>query len=294
MTNLLALCKPTDGVLTIKRVQITQPVQDIVGGLFHQQAIEFLEGIEEEIPFGGDYKPDADEILVLDAPNEIGLMQASVSNPIGLETISAGNFINENIRGLFVGAGDGVGARILIQAFTAQQLLTRNRLMLIHALDGNTFRQVTEPSFTLDSKLVAIAEGGRLKFKSFHLVKRIFALDEVYRVATDQQIDAFCGHASLQVPDLNAFKTSADQIIRKLVHAVSTSNVLDQCPVADIQTKAAALEVPLEIQNGRIDMPMERQQIKQLLRFLDDSIYEGPISARRLVTNSKRPFGAAP
>jgi hypothetical protein len=54
MTNLLALCKPPNDGLTIKRVQITQPVQDVIGGLFQQQAIEFLEGIEEEVAFGGD------------------------------------------------------------------------------------------------------------------------------------------------------------------------------------------------------------------------------------------------
>jgi hypothetical protein len=291
MTNLLALCKPPNDGLTIKRVQITQPVQDVIGGLFQQQAIEFLEGIEEEVAFGGDWKPDTDEILVLDAPNEVALMQAALANPVGLPTVAAANFMNESIKGLFVGAGNGAGARILIQSFTAQQLLTRNRLALIH--DGNTFRQVTEPSFTLDNKLVAIAENGRLQFKSFHLLKRIFALDEVYRVATDQEIDSFCGHASLEVADLNAFKGAADQIIRKLVHAVAASNILGQCTVADIEAKAASLDLALQVANGKDVMPADRQQIKQLLRFLDDSIYEASLSAKRYVTNSKRPFGAA-
>jgi hypothetical protein len=289
MTNLLAVCKVPNEPFCIKRVQITQAVQETIGGLFQQQAIDFLKGIEEEIPFGGEWKPDADEILVLDAPDEISSMQEALANPIAIETISAPNFIEENIKALFAAPG-GPGTRILIQAFTAQQLLTRSGLALIH--DGNTFRQLTEPSFTLDSKLVAIAENGRLKFKSFHLLKRLFALDEVYRVATDQQIDAFCGHPSLRVSEMQVFKDSADQIIRKLVHAVSASNVLDRCTVADIEAKAALLELPLVIENGRIVMPSGRSHIKQLLRFLDDSIYEASLSAKRYVTNSKRPFGA--
>jgi hypothetical protein len=215
-----------------------------------------------------------------------------VADPLTLNTIAAGDFVNQNIKGLFLGIGDGPAGRILIQTFTAQQLLSRSRLALI--FEGDTFRQVTEPSFTLDSKLVAIAENGRLRFKSFHLLKRIFSLDEVYRVATDQQIETFCGHSSLNVADLEAFKGLADQIIRKLVHAVETSNVLNQCTVADIQTKADDLGVELNLSNGRIVMPTERQQVKELLRFLDDAIYEGPISARRLIANSKRVFGRAP
>lgn len=291
MTNLFALCRPPSGPVTVKRVEISQPVQNTIGGLFQQQATDFLDGIDEEVPFGGDYKPDTDEILVLDAPNEIARMQAAVANPIGLETIGAANFVSEYIKGLFICLGDGDGERrILIQAFTAQQFLGRDRIALI--FDGNVFRQVTEPSFALDHKLVALAENGRLKFKSFHFLKRIFPLEDVYREATDQQIDAFCGHASLLVEDLGAVKESSNQTIRRLIHAVQTANVLDQSPVADIQVKAQALGLPLTIDNGRLVLPTERQRLKEFLKFLDDSIYEGPLSAQRLVANSKRPLAA--
>lgn len=291
MTSLFALCRPSNGPVTVKRVQISQPVQNTISGLFQQQATDFLDGIDEEVPFGGDYKPDADEILVLDAPNETALMQAAVANPIGLETIGAANFVNEYIKGLFISVGDGEGGpRLLIQAFTAQQFLGRDRLALI--FDGNVFRQVTEPSFALDHKLVALAENGRLKFKSFHFLKRIFPLEDVYREATDQQIGAFCGHASLLVEDLDAVKTSSNQIIRRLIHAVQTANVLDQSSVSDIQAKAEALGLDLTVDNGRLVLPADRQRLKEFLKFLDDSIYEGPLSAQRLVASSKRPFAA--
>lgn len=290
MTTLLALCHPSGGSLHVKRVQIAQPVQTIIEGLFQQQANDFLEGVHEEILFGGDWKPDTDEILVLDAPNEIALMQSAMVNPIGLDTIDSEQFASEGIKGLFVGIGQGDSQRFFIQSFSAQQFLARNRIALI--FESEVFRQITEPSFALDSKLVAIAEGGKLKFKSFFFLKRIFPLDEVYRVATDQQIDGFLAHQNLSVPDVMAFKSAADQQIRRLVHAVSTANVLGNSPVADIQTKAASLGVSIVIEGGKIVFPLDRRQIKELLRFLDDSIYEGPLSARRLITNSKRPFGS--
>lgn len=291
MTSLLAICKPNDGTVTVKRVEVSQPVQNKLEGLFQQQANAFMEGVDEEITFGGDYKPDADEILYLDAPNEIALLKAAVDGPLELPTINDANFANEAIKGLFVGVGDGAARRYFIQAFAAQQILTRSVLALV--FQNHTFRELSEPAFSLDNKLVAIAEGGRLKFKSFHFLKRIFVLEDVYRVASDVQIEAFCGHVSLHVANVDMIKESSNQIVRRLIHAVQTSNVLDRQSVADIHQKAVSLGVALALVDGRIDLPTDRQELKQLLRFLDDAIYEGPLSAQRLIANSKRPFGVA-
>ena len=288
MTNLLAICKPTNGPIVIKRVEISQPVQATIDGMFQQQATNFLEGIDEEVPFGGDYKPNSDEILVLDAPHEVDQMEQAGLNPLDLEVIGAENFASEPVKGLFVYPGEGGGGRVLIQAFTAQQFLARDRMALL--FDGNSFRRVTEPSFALDNKLIAIAENHQIKFKSFHFLKRIFVLEDVYREATDQQIDSFCEHTSLHIEDIDAVKSSSNQHIRKLFHAVQAANVLDQSPVADIQAKAEELGLGLTIQDNRIVVPTDRQGLKEFLRFLDESIYQGPLSAQRLVASSKRPF----
>jgi hypothetical protein len=286
MTNLLALCKTPNGA-TVKRVQISQPLQDKIAGLFQQQAIEFMDSIEEEVEFGSDWKPDANEILVTDAPAEFGIMQAALDgNLIALPTINAANFLDEGIKGLFV-ALNGDNRRILVQGFTAQQVLSRKFALL---LQGDTFRELTEPSFTLENYLVAVIENGRLKFKSFYKVKRIFELTQVYQEATDQQIDGFCAHASLEVGDVAAFKGVADQGVRKLVHAVSTTRILDKVSVEDIAAKAAAIGLILKVTDGQIIVPADRKSVKELLRFLDDAIYEAPLSAKRYVTNSKRPY----
>jgi hypothetical protein len=35
-------------------------------------------------------------------------------------------------------------------------------------------------------------------------------------------------------------------------------------------------------------MPTERAEIKKLLRFLDDGLYQAPLTGTRYITNSKR------
>lgn len=288
MTNLLALCRPRPDQTVIKRVQITQPLQEKIGGLFHQQANQFMEGIEEEVAFGSGWKPDANEILVMDAPVECVMMEQALNgNIVSLPTINAANFSDEGLKGLFVALTNG-GARVLVQAFTAQQVLSRRFALL---LEGDTFRELTEPSFTLDNQLVAILEGRKLKFKSFHKVKRIFELTLVYREATDQEIDGFCAHESFAVPDVADFKGVAGQVIRTLVHAISAAGVLNEYTVEDIAAKAAAVGLVLNVVDGRVAMPTDRRGVKELLKFLDDAIYEAPLTAKRYVTNSKRPFG---
>jgi Domain of unknown function (DUF4868) len=286
--NLYALCRP-NAQLEIKRVSLTQPVQAKIEGIFQGQATAFLDGISEEVEFGGDWKPDSDELLVIEAPAEIDIVQTAVAaNPVSLNSINSANFENEGIKGLFINLQSGGQSRILIQSFSAQQILARRFSLM---LDGNTFKELTDPAFTLDNYLTAIVEDNKLKFKSFFNVKRIFELNQFYQEASDQQIDGFCGHQSLQVANVAAFKVVADQQIRKMIHAIVKAGVLDNCKVSDIVAQAASLGLNIAEANGKLMLPTERKDIKTLLRFLDDGIYQAPLSATKYVTNSKRPFG---
>jgi hypothetical protein len=287
MTNLYAMCRP-NGQLAVKRVRLTQPVQAKIEGIFQAQASTFLDGISEEVEFGGDWKPDDDELLFIDEPAEVATINAAVAAPpMSLPDVDAASFIGEAIKALFITDQSGGGMRLLIQVFSAQQILARRFSLL---LDGNAFKELTEPAFTLDNYLAAILEDGKLKFKSFHNAKRIFELNQFYKEASGQEIDAFCSHASLHVADLDAFKDAADQPIRKMVHAIAKSNVLNSYSVNDIVRKAASLGLTIGTVNGKLSVPSDRKEIKNLFRFLDDGIYEAPLSAAKYVTNSKRPF----
>jgi hypothetical protein len=287
MANLFALCRPNGG-LQIKRVSVTQSVQDKIEGVFQQQASDFLDGVVEEIEFGTDWKPDPDEILVIEAPTEAAAITAALEgNLLALPVVNATNFIGEGIKALFIAVGAGAARRVLIQLFSAQQILARRFSLL---LDGDTFKELTAPAFTFDNNLVAIIEDSKLKFKSFHQVKRIFQLNQFYQEASDQQISSFCSHDSLQIDDIDAFKSVADLGIRKLVFAISKTEILDQFVVSDIATKANSLGLNVQVEDGKIVVPTDRKSIKQLLRFLDDGIYEASLTAKRYITNSKRPL----
>ena len=60
--NLFAACRSQDNELSVRRVRVTQPVQDEIEQIFLAQEDQFLNGVAEETEFSGDWQPDEDEI----------------------------------------------------------------------------------------------------------------------------------------------------------------------------------------------------------------------------------------
>jgi hypothetical protein len=75
--------------------------------------------------------------------------------------------------------------------------------------------------------------------------------------------------------------------------SIDTANFMGergQSSVDDILEKANGLGLNLEAEGEKIVMPTDKKDIKKLLRFLDDGIYEAPLSTKKYMTNSKRPL----
>lgn len=283
--TLLAYCKSAQGHV-VKRIPMTNPVQQGIEALFADQEINFRNGRPNESPFDGDWNPDEDELLTLDImPEAAALIAAAQGNALALPVIDTANFEAEGIKAIFTSAGNDPAIRLLVQRFTGQQLLNRRRALL---LQNNNFRELTETAFTIGSSLTCVVENGQIKFDSYHNLRAIFDLTEFFQEATDEDIDALSAHASLNFVDLDTFKEDATQTIRKLVHKVLNSDVLGQHTPQEIQTRAAETGLALALQNGAIDVPQDKALVRQFFRFLDDSLYEAPLSGQRYMTNSKR------
>lgn len=283
--NLLALCRDANGI-TIKRIPLDGALQNPVMQIFSDQEAAFRADRPNEVQFDGDWNPDDDELLVLDAtPEAIAMVAAASGNVLALPAINAANFYNENIKALFVGIGAGGNLRLLVQRFTVAQILSR-KFAVIAA--NNQFNKITDPAFNLASSLTCIIENGQIKFDSYHKLRAVIDVLEFFAAATDEDIDDFAGHASVSVADVPGLKALVTQTERKLIHKLASTGVLDAHTPQDIQTKAHATGLAIVVTNGRIVFPTDKQEIRRLLRFLDDSLYEAPLSGQRYVTNSKR------
>ena len=283
--NLLALCHDANGI-SIKRIPLNGALQNPVMQIFSDQEAAFRAGRPNEVAFDGDWNPDEDEILVLDNTADANaMMAAAAGNVLALPAIDAGNFDAENIKALFIGVDAGGVLRLLVQRFTAAQVLSRKFAVIAN---NNQFNQITDPAFNLATSLTCIIEGGQIKFESYHKLRAVIDVATFFAAATDDDIDDFAGHASIAIADVPALKAMATQTERKLIHKLSSSGVLDNYTPQQIQTQAAATGLAVQLANGQIVFPADKQEVRRLLRFLDDSLYEAALSGLRYVTNSKR------
>jgi len=283
--NLFAACRVGNGLIA-KRVRLDLNVQQAIEAVFSQQEGYFRNGVTDEVDFDGSWRPDENEVLVMDIPNDAQMFVDTVNaNAVAIPDLDTAAFDQENIKALFTGTVNNGATKVLIQQFSARQLLSR-RFSLLQ--DGNAFRRMTDQAFALDNSLACIAEGGKLKFKSFHKMRAIVDLVDAYKVATDQEVQDFASHAVFEVADQAAFLASADQISRKLMHAINRSGTLNTYTVPQIEMAANVVGVGVTLNAGKIVMPSDRAEVKKLLRFLDDGLYEAPLSRQRYITNSKR------
>lgn len=289
MVQLYAVCRP--GInLEVKHIQLTNDLQGELDGIFQAQEASFLANIDNEIDFTGDWTPDNDELLVINNLPETQILVTAVNqNALALPALDVANFAGENIKALFTSAGTGTNRRFLVQYFSPQQLLSRS----ISALyNGDVFRRLTEPAFSLGIQLVAIINNaGVIKFKSYSILRRIFDVGPIFREATDIEMNIFCGHASISVEDTATFVADADEGIRKLVHAVQKVDVLGNHTVDEIQLKADTIGFQLGVVDNAISVPADRKSAKELFSFLLNKVYLGPIDEQLFITNSNRPLG---
>jgi len=245
----------------------------------------FREGINEEIDFDGRWKPDRDQLLRLPVTAEAtAIIDELAHAPLALNPINAADFDDEDIRALVVKRGVGANTRILLQAFSNQQRLSRKFALTQR---GNVFNRLTESTFSIDSQIHIIIENGRIKFKTFNMAKRILDLTAVYEEATDRDIEELCnlGRVSANAADIINI---SNPTIRKLITAVKNSGVFQDYTANAIRNKAHSVNLEITVRNHGVVLPTDRAELKKLLTFLDHGVYMSPVSSERYIANSRR------
>ncbi|KAB2750395.1 hypothetical protein [Brucella anthropi] len=286
MAQLYAICRETD-TLEVKHIQISIELEKLLDGLFQQQEIQFLSGVDNEVIFNGDWKPDDDEVLIIKSlPEAEIILQATEQNAISLPVLDVANFDTQGVRGLIWCTGTGPSKRLLLQNFGPQQLLSSRFSLLFR---DDVLRRLDEPAFSLDTKIVAtINTSADVRFKSYPMLRRILDITPVFREATDQELHIFCDSDHIDVTNKTHFVSNADEIIRKYVIAISKSNVLSVHTVDHILNKANSIGFQLQVNSGKIKIPQDRKEAKILFSFLLNKVYLGPLDEQLLIANSVR------
>jgi hypothetical protein len=292
--NLFALVD--DGDAPIRRIPLTAVLNEELSQLFAEQQLALL-GEKRPIPFNGSYNVDEDEIFTIADYPLLPAFGQAISNPLICQILNL-NTEKHRIKALFSGLWNATSKVVNFQVFDTGKLLSNRWTLIgipIHAED--TYKRLEEPGLILQDKITAHYNNSILHFTSYHNTKRILDLTDYYREATDNDLDAFADIELFAFENVDKFKDDADSFIRKKIALLQKNNVLENITVVDIQNVVNNFnaELPKEHhisinvdEGGKLVMPSDKKQFKELIRFLDEDYVTAPLTKRKCLTNSKQ------
>lgn len=280
-----AICR--DGVNTvIRRIPLKVGVQIELEAVFDAQEEAFLMGRDEDVVFDGGWKPDNNELLVIEDEDLAAPFAQTLSvGPAAYDQLDVTNYAQAGIKGIFTRSGQ-VEDRILLQRFQTSQYLQRSGLTLVFS--NNQFGKLSENGFSLDTRLTAVIDGNQFKFVSFRNLRTILTIQQHFEQATEAEIASFKGHPTFFIEDLLLFDASMDERSRMLIRGIGNSGVLNDHNAASIAEKAGSIGLQIDLEDGRLVLPANKKRLKTILSFLEESVYKGVFTNGMFETNSKR------
>lgn len=297
--DLFVLLSSTPRIL---RVVTTRDLQDDLEEEFRRQISSFTHN-KTDVPFDARYRPDDDELLVIEGFDDIDGVIAAVRSPQDTNTWQPSEEGLGAIKGIFGGFTDNGVTTVMIQAFDRRQAITAGKFALF--FDNDTFRRLGGIGITLDNKPTAILSQAttnnaltQLRFVSLHNTRRLFEMDAYYHESTKEEIESFFNEDKFHGFNSVWLDANIDNWIRKKVTFINQEGILDACTPEELRTAAAGFDIEIGVhENGgqmKLVFPDDKKGLKALLRFLDEDIYQSPISGNRFQTNSKRKIAAQP
>lgn len=281
---LLALCGEKHD-LEIREVPLSGSVQQDVVSTFLRQEAAFRKA--EEKPFDENWLNDGDEIATTTVPKEISVFEKIFNSAdTELEPIDSNL---EKIRGLAMKARCHDKKRILVQVFAKNQSLSREGIVALLSEDG-TYTRLKSSTFCLADKLVCIFENDLIKFRSLHNLSRVIDTSAIFSVATDNDVKSFAEtHTNLfEISDVSQFVNYTSRNARKYMMSLVRSDILQSHTAQTLKDAAINTQLQIHVQNDKIVMPSKSGEITELMRFLNDGRYVGPISGQAFIANSRK------
>ena len=261
---------------TIRKIDLLQTITADIRNVFINIANSILNDDVEEILFDGNFNIQDEEILYVEMELPANVIEAS-TNSIGLQVL---NLVVDDIKTLFWVENDVY----YFQNFDKRKLLQNKNVIF---WDNNTFDKLTSNALIVDNIVNAIHKNNKFYFKSYANANKIFSLIAFFEEASNEVIDEFATNDKLTV-DADWLKENGNTIIKKQITLIQKSNVLTNANPKKIKSSANKFNLKIELVDGKLVLPNDKKQCKDILSFLNEQYYIGLITGKKFRTNSKR------
>lgn len=261
---------------TVRKIDLLQTITSDIREVFVDINNSILNNDVEEILFDGNFNIQDEEILYVELELPANVIEAS-KNPIGTNVL---NLATDDIKTLFW-VEDNV---YYFQNFDKRKLL-QNRNVIYW--DKTTFNKLSNNALIVDNIINAIHKNNKFYFKSYANANKIFSLLSYFEEATDEIIDQFSTNNVLKI-DKTWLKINGNSIIKKQITLIQKSNVLTTANPKKVRASANKFNLKIELVDGKLVLPNDKKQCKDILSFLNEQYYIGLITGKKFRTNSKR------
>lgn len=272
----------------IYRLDVDADTQKAISTSFEHGLSELVKD-KTKTPFDGSYKPEEYEFLFIGNFRLSDPLKDAIRDPIGVPTYQEQNGSFREIKAICVGErnedNDTEQFKVAFQRFRKEQYISTNWINLFFT--KSTFRRETDFGISISNSIDCYFTDGELQFSSFYFARQIFDLSEYYRTATDKELSAFTKNEMLAFEDTTEFM-KANSWIRRKVAMINDSEVLKKHNLDEIQKYAQEAGILLKMNNNKIVIPSDKEQIRIILGFFDEEAYKGPFSQDTFLANSKR------
>lgn len=283
--NLAAIVRGLRGSLSLALISMDRHLQSELASSWWQQYRTFTEGVDEvDIDIG--YKPDAHERFVVrdyDLPKYLQKVDSRSMLPV--TTMQAGDL--DNIVALCGVVSSDDSEYLLFQKFRRPQVIKPGLTLL---LQGDTYHSIERPGLTLDRKICAVfsRDDSKLIFSTIWLVNSFLPLVDYYTEGSIAVVNAMLGHYVFAPGSGVHLATRPNRHLANQCAKIVQSGILNKKSATEIIGGAANYGVSIRETDGRIVIPDDRKEARELLRFLNEEIYRGPLTNELFETNSKR------
>lgn len=273
----------------VLRMDLAQSIGNSARELFLKAAQDFEKGIDDTIIFDPGYQlqeGECFEIKDFAIPDEL---KSACRQPISAVRLNKDDLADLPIKSIVGYDFSGGKELIFFQNFDSRRILIPGRgLNLFATADASTFKELESPVVLLDANLAAIWDKGTLKFKNFNNAKKIFDLTTYFTEATDEQIEEFVAHSFISSEGKEKVMKACTAWSRKKIALILRGKVLDSMTAKSIKAAAKVVDYEVPMDGNKIKLPSDKKELKELLQFLDEDLYIGPISHRKLLSSGKR------
>ena len=289
--SFFVILKSNNGELEIRKIQMTQETQHRLIAAFSDGANKILDSKLEKVEFDGNYKPEKGEINVISNYKIDEEIISAIKEPTSINELEAKEDMILKIGSIFCGNISENKKVVCFSNFTKANYITKKGITNIFH-NGETFVYVPGPGFNISGEVDVIFYNGELLFWNYWTARQILDLTSYYREATNEDLNDFINHDAVNVADPDTFVMMSDSWVRRKIALLKDSEVLDYCRPSLIAEKAEEYGVEISVTNEKdkekINIPLEKRELKNVLRFLDEDYFCGPITNAKYLTNSKR------